>query len=115
MSRNRDVRKKRSAGSAGTLVSVAEAAMGGPLILTLRAGAALEAARNDNVYSFNDSSNEYGFAAVPAESASAARAILRVRFEIGSVEKSFNGMLFAPRMRGIFAMATRKGRTVTLR
>jgi hypothetical protein len=28
MSRNRDVRKKRSAGSAGTLGSVAEAAMG---------------------------------------------------------------------------------------
>src|SRR4029077_19438506 len=106
MSRKRDVRKKRSAGSAGILVADAEAAIGGHSIVALRPGGAVKAARNDNAY---------GFTVAADDMESAARAILRVRFETGSVEKSFNGMFIAPRIRGSFVMVIWKGRTVTLR
>jgi hypothetical protein len=96
ISRKRDVRKKRSAGSAGTLAKDAEAAIGDHFILALRRSVAERTARNDNVYGFNDNLRACGFASGSADSESAARAILRVRFETGSVEKSSNGMLRAP-------------------
>src|SRR5580698_4399487 len=99
MSKKREVRKKRSAGSAGTLATDAEAAIGDHFILALRRPAAETAARNDNVYGFDDNFKASGFASGSLDSKSAARAILRVRFETGNVEKSSNGMLRAPWMR----------------
>src|SRR5579859_1345218 len=63
-----------------------------------------KARRNDNAYEFADAGWE-----------SAACAILRVRLETGKEANSSSRMFFEPRMRGIFATAIRKGRTVTLR
>lgn len=111
ISRKREVRKKRSAGSAGTPVTDAEAAIGDHFILALQRPGAAKTARNNNDYGCNMS----GFAAARSVFKRATRAILRVRFETGSFEKSSNPMLFAPRMRGIFATAIRNGSTITLR
>ena len=106
MSRKREVRKKRSAGSAGALVTDAEAAIWERFIVALLRIAAESAARNDN---------DQSFVPVCGDFESAARAILRVRFETGSDENSSRWRFFAPRMRGNFATGMRKGRTVTLR
>lgn len=103
MSKKREVRKKRSAGSEGTLVACMEAAIGDNFILALERASSENAGRNDNAYDLT------------AATEIAARAILRVRLETGKAEKSCSIMLLAPAMRGIFAMAIRKGKTVTFR
>jgi len=54
ISKKREVRKKRSAGSAGTPVTDAEAAIGDHFILALQRLSAENAARNDNDYRCTD-------------------------------------------------------------